>query len=277
MRKNTYKLVLALLLSAAAVSGCRKHEKIDLTGIHSTEAETMAAETTKARETGEKEPEKETEKGTETEAAKETGGSSSLSVRSKIATEKNGKLSVEYPILSGLPTGSPQEKINGLLKTNAIQILKSYELDGEKDSLEVKCRTITLDRNNAVFSFTGTLSADGAAHPQELFYTVSVDLVKGVLRGLSDYADAYTMAGYILSDDCVLEKPAASKEVLSELKAMDIETLTAILENSDFTSQKDGDFPQAFSYENQGVIYMAVPVSHAAGDYAIVRYAPDTK
>ena len=59
---------------------------------------------------------------------------------------------------------------------------------------------------------------NGAAHPSDLFYTTTVDLNKGTLQGLSDYADAYTMAGYILSDDCVLKKPADSKEALEYLK-----------------------------------------------------------
>ena len=36
-------------------------------------------------------------------------------------------------------------------------------------------------------------------------------------------------------------------------------------------------FPQAFSYENEGTIYISVPVSHAIGDFAIVSYTPDTK
>lgn len=275
MKKNRYKLALAILLVTAAISGCKKHEKIDLTGIHTTEAETMAAETSKAEET-ETEPKKETE-----ETKKDNNGgsdaSTALSVRSKIATEKNGKISVEYPILSNLSGGVSQTAMNELLKEKALQIVNGYELDPEKDKLDIKCKVISLDRKKAVISYTGTLSADGAAHPQDIFYTTSVDLAKGALIGLSDYADAYTMAGYILSDDCVLEKPAASKEVLSELKAMDIEVLTGILENCDFSSQKDQDFPQSFSYEIQGVIYMAVPVSHAAGDYAIVRFSPETK
>ena len=44
-----------------------------------------------------------------------------------------------------------------------------------------------------------------------------------------------------------------------------------------FTSVKDGTFPQAFSYEKDGDIYLIVPVSHAAGDYALVKYSPETK
>ena len=44
-----------------------------------------------------------------------------------------------------------------------------------------------------------------------------------------------------------------------------------------FHGGKSGGFPQSFSYENQGVIYMAVPVPHALGDYVIVSYTPDTK
>ena len=31
------------------------------------------------------------------------------------------------------------------------------------------------------------------------------------------------------------------------------------------------------SYEKDGDIYLIVPVSHAAGDYALVKYSPETK
>ena len=118
---------------------------------------------------------------------------------------------------------------------------------------------------------------NGAAHPSDLFYTTTVDLNKGTLQGLSDYADAYTMAGYILSDDCVLNKPADSKEALEYLKTQDLNAMWEILKQCDFTAENLEGFPQSFSYENQGVIYMAVPVPHALGDYVIVSYTPDTK
>ena len=118
---------------------------------------------------------------------------------------------------------------------------------------------------------------NAASYPVNVFYTCTVDLNKEVLLGLSDYADPYTMAGYILSDDCVLEKPSDSKEALESLKTQDINTLWGILKEADFTSETDSRFPESFSYENQGNIYISVPVPHALGDYVIVRFTPDTK
>jgi hypothetical protein len=272
----------AALISSAALSGCKSKEKADLSGIHETVAETMQ-QTGEAKETtaAEIKIEKETEGASEASGdGKGNSASQALSVRSKIATEKNGKISIEYPILSNLPSGSPQDAINALLKVKATQIVTDYELDPEKDTVSIKCNIVSLDRNKVVASYEGYFNFEGSAHPSSVYYTTSVDLSKGILMGLSDYADAYTMAGYILSDDLEIVYPedaAAAKAVKEELQSMDIETLTDILEQCDFSSSNLAGFPQAFSYESQGTIYIAVPVSHAAGDYAIVRFSPETK
>ena len=192
-------------------------------------------------------------------------------------TDSNGKVSIEYPILSNLRDSSKTDAVNELIKTQATRIINDYELDPETDTVAVTCNILSLDRSRAVFTYEGSMMTEGAAHPQALFYTTTVDLDLGTLVGFSDYADAQTMAEYILSDECRLYYPSASDEVLAELKAMDKTALTDILKSCDFTSVSEGTFPQSFSYENQGDIYMVLPVSHALGDYAIVRYTPDTK
>jgi len=284
MRKRFYIFITVTALAAISLSGCKSKEKTDLSGIHSA-AETMTPETM-ADSTSEaaKETEKETTKADETKKEEETeetkkGGSTSsaLSVRSKIATEKTGKVSIEYPILSNLRDTKTEEAVNALIKETALRPVTDNELDSAADTVSVTCKIISLDRNKAVLSFEGSMMVNGAAYPVNLFYTANVDLNKGELIGLSDYADPYTMAGYILSEDLIIAKPSNSKEVREYLQSQDINDLWAILEASDFTSEKADGFPQAFSYENQGSIYMAVPVSHALGDYAIVRFNPDTK
>ena len=168
-------------------------------------------------------------------------------------------------------------KRQALIKEKALQVLTDYQIDPAADTLSVKCTVVSLDKNKAVLTYEGSLMVNGAAHPSDLFYTTTVDLNKGTLQGLSDYADAYTMAGYILSNDCVLKKPADSKEALEYLKTQDLNAMWEILKQCDFTAENLEGFPQSFSYENQGVIYMAVPVPHALGDYVIVSYTPDTK
>lgn len=280
MRKHSYIFAALALGAALSLAGCKSREKLDLTGIHSTEAETLAPASESGA--GEKmtETPKETESPSKEAVSSQTGAQSSaqsLSVRSKIATEKTGKVSIEYPILSNLPAGSPQEAVNALIKEKATQILSDYELDAENDTVSIQCSIISLDRSRAVITYTGSVMRKDAPYATEVFYTTTVDLVKGILVGLSDYADAYTMAGYILSDDCILTKPADSKEVLEYLKSQDINDLWAILRQCDFSADKLEGFPQSFSYENQGSIYMAVPLPHALSDYAIVRFDPDTK
>ncbi|NBJ83533.1 DUF4163 domain-containing protein [bacterium 1XD42-94] len=280
MKKNVYILAAVTVLMIASVSGCKKKEDVDLTGIHTSSAETMSPTT--AAENEKKEPEITiTESSTAAEKGGDkdnTGSSQALSVRSKTATEKNGKTSVEYPVLSNLRDSAMEETVNAVIKEHALRPLTDYELNPETDTLEVTYSIISLDRNKAVIAYEGSFMLDGGAHPVGLFYTTNIDLNKGTLTGLSDYADSYTMAGYILSDDCVVYQPAdSSPEVKAALKEYDIDTLWAILRQCDFSAEGLTGFPQSFSYENQGVIYISVPVSHALGDYVIVSYTPDTK
>lgn len=274
MRKQLTIFAALAILTALSLSGCKNKEKdLDLTGIHSTAAETtpaaetMAAETTTAAETT---AEAETEKaGSDASAA--------LTVRSKIATEKKGKVTIEYPILSNLRDDKITDTVNALIKENAVKILTDYELDPEKDNVTVSCDVISLDRSKAVLSFEGSMKAEGAAHPTAVYYTMTADLSKGTLLGLDDYADPYTMAGYILSEDCIITKASDEKAAREYLSSLDINTLWETLKNCDFTSETSDGFPESFSYVNQGIVYISIPVPHALGDYIIVEFHPEGK
>ena len=270
MRKQIMIVSMLALMAAISITGCKKKETVDLTGIHTTEATTAAetmAPTTAAIVI-------ETEAATE---AADSNSSESLNVRAKIATEKRDSISIEYPVLMNLRNTKDEEMVNALIKEYALQILEAYEIDPTKDNVTLACDVVSLDRNKGVFAFDGSMKTEDSAYPSSLFYTLTVDLSKGVVEGLSDYADPYTMAGYILSDDCIITKASDKKAVKEYFSTLEIKDLWETLKNCDFNSQTSGDFPQAFSYENQGVIYIAVPVPHALGDYAIVEFHPETK
>lgn len=248
MRKQHVLFAALAAAVALSASGCKSREKIDLDTLHTSEAETMASTEAsggdKEKET-EKETQKETEKETE-ETQKGADSSSALSVRSKIATEKQGKTSIEYAVLSNLRDPKMEDAVNALIKEKALQVLTDYQIDPAADTLSVKCTVVSLDKNKAVLTYEGSLMVNGAAHPSDLFYTTTVDLNKGTLQGLSDYADAYTMAGYILSDDCVLKKPADSKEALEYLKTQDLNAMWEILKQCDFTAENLEASPSPF-------------------------------
>ena len=100
----------------------------------------------------EKETQRETEKETE-ETQKGADSSSALSVRSKIATEKQGKTSIEYAVLSNLRDPKMEDTVNSLIKEKALQVLTDYQIDPAADTLSVKCTVVSLDKNKAVLTY----------------------------------------------------------------------------------------------------------------------------
>ena len=269
MRKQIVMFAMFAMMAAVSITGCKKKETVDLTGIHTTEA-TTTAETMAETKAPVKVEIKETE-------AAGSDASAVLSVQAKIATEKNGKTMIEYPILSNLRNADTEDSVNTLIKKYALKLLDVYMINPEKDNVTIACDVLSLDRSSGVFAFTGSMMPEGAAYPTELYYTLTVDLNKGKIKGLSDYADPYTMAGYILSEDCIITKSIDDSVVKDYLSSLDINVLWETLKNCDFNSQNEDGYPQAFSYELQGIIYMAIPVPHALGDYAIVEFHPETK
>ena len=261
-------VVLAGAILAVACSSQETPEKIDLSTIHTTAAETLAPETSsqETAETG--------EESTEAES------SSAQSISYEIAAYTEGdSISIEYPVISGMSDPSSQEKANQLLKDNALSILKAWDTESGGCTIEIQCQVPALSQKRITVLYTGYASQEGAAHPVNQFYTNTVDLSSCKDMGLSDFADPYTMAGYVLSDDVEFDGVNGDQltALLEERSAMDIESYTDIFENADFPFDAENYWPSTFSYEKQGEIYFSIPVSHSLGDYAIVKFTPETK
>lgn len=244
-------------------------DKLDISTIH-TEAptETMApttqAVTTEAPTAAEKTPE---DAGTAT------------SVTATLNTYTSGKVSIQYPIVDKMGDADMQTKVNDLLKSNALSFIKANGVDEAKDTLSVKCEVISVDRKRLTATYTGTYSADGAAHPVNVFYANTVNLSQALDLGFSDFTDAYTMAGYVLSDDVEFAGLSAeeAKAVLEYRSTLTLEGLTETFNNADFPLASADKWPESFSYEKRGTVCFTLPVPHALGDYVIVTFDPSTK
>ena len=292
MKRYTVILTLSLVC-ALSLAGCGKknQDKTDLTSTHTTAAETMSPTTTAAetKETTAADKETTDAAGSETKKDDSKKADSASSVTTSIHTYTTGNISIEYPVVSNLSKAAVQEKINKLLNEHALEFIKAYGVNESKDSLTVKCRVVSADRRRLTAVYTGSYMPDGGAHPVSLFYTNTIDTALGEDMGLTNYADPYTLAGYVLSGDCQFaDADAALEKELMEVKNdTDIETYTEMFRRADFpwkapkTTSKDSDeavkFPEVFSYEEQGTIYVSIPVPHALGDYALIKYTPDTK
>ncbi len=291
MRKYKYIPTICLLTLTAAclAAGCRKREKIDLT---TTEAATAAPETMSpesapaARQTSAAGTMESSQDSSVSGTQSGTQASSAVKkVTARINTYTSGNVSLQYPSVQNLDDEEQTGKVDALLKENALSILNAWGINDTDDTLDVKCQIMSADRNYVTAVYTGTITRKGAAYPANIFYSNTVNIRKISNVKLTDFVDYYTMAGYVLSDDC--EFYNASEELTAELmKAKNektIEQYSELFKNADFPLKNDaggegfGTFPGTFSYEHEGTIFFSIPVSHALGDYAIVKYTPDTK
>lgn len=243
---NTNRKILIGAISAAVIIGggaigyilSQTPEPADLSTIY-TQASTETPKETMPETTA-----------PETTAAETTASSVSTNVTADIETYTSGKISIQYPVVSNMEDTAAQEKVNQHLKDNALSIIKSYELDEEKDTLDVKCKIISVDRRQLTAVYTGDVMIDGGMHPTNLFYTNTLNLNQIQDMGLEDFADAYTMAGYVLSNDVKFSGISAQDEaaILEYRSTQDIDTLTSIFEGADFPLGADGLWPESFSY-----------------------------
>ncbi len=241
----------------------------DLSTIH-TQAETTASQTASQTTAGTESP---------SAAESETVKEASAGIGVQLETYTLGNISIQYPVVNQMDDADKQERVNQLLKTNALSIIRANDLDESKDTLTVKCEIISADRKRLTAVYKGNRMNEAAAYPVSVFYTNTVDLNQVRDLGLSDYTDGYTMAGYVLSDDVeFLGVTQDQKEAFLEYRgSLDLNILTKVFDGADFPLASEETWPESFSYENHGTICFSVPVSHALGDYVIVTFNPSTK
>lgn len=269
MKKRSLVAAALLLAGVCLFTGCKSKNKLDISSSHtSAPAETMAdtaAVTTEAQ----------TKASETTEVPAQSGSAQTSGFTTTLSTYSSGKVSVEYPIVSKMEDSAAEASVNKLLKDNALSVIKANGVDEGKDTLAVKCKVLSIDRKRITAVYTGKL---GASQPVSLFFTNTVDLSKAENVGFSTYADPYTMAGYVMSDDCQLYNLPAetAAKVKEHIKGQSVDYYNTLFKNADFPL-KDSTFPESFSYERQGEIYFSIPVPHTLGDYAIVKFTPETK
>lgn len=277
MRRKTIFLFL-LTASIAATGGCHKKEqdKMDLNSVHTSAAETMASETEDQETTHEETTAPETSADSKNPAA--VSGSSTKLETYHPKDFPSG--SISYPVITHMKDEAKQERINNLLFDNATSICDTLAMD-QLTALNVDCKVISMDSSRITVVYQADYSVKDAAYPGSVFYTNTVDLNQVKSLGINDYSDAYTMAGYLMSDDVrfVDADPELTSALWDYRSEQTIDFFTNILNKADFPL-KTGDssiFPESFSYLSNSTLYFSIPVPHALGDYAIIAYPMDGK
>lgn len=270
--KRTIMLALWVISVTTMLGGCKSKKQgiTDLTSIHTTAAPETLAPTI---------PET-TAPATTAASSKETSAVKGISTT--IETYKSNKISVQYPVVSGMTDSIRQDQVNQLLKDNAISYITLQGVDESKDQLAITCKVISIDRKRIIATYTGTYTKTESAYPVNVFYTSTIDLDQAKNLGLNQFTDGYTMAGYVLSNDCEFYNVSSQlkDELLNYRASKTIEDFTKLFNSADFSTMKSGKdaaFPESFSYTDKGILYFSIPVPHALGDYAIVKFNLDGK
>ena len=262
-----HRVIFAVtLLSVLTIYGCghRNYVTADLSGDDTAGSQqTTALQSTKAviEVQNDTEP-----KSSESDTTKQSGISTALHLY------QDGTVSIEYPSIKQLADGTNLLEVNDLLKQNALEILSGYSIDPAKDHLSVTAKIVAADRKRISVVYTGILSSEGAAHPTNVYYTSVIDLKSAKNIRLTDYVDPKKLAEYVLSKDCQLYDASSelTKAFMDARLNMDLETYTSIFKNADFSGKQTDaksaqSFPESFSYEDQGVILVSIPMAHVLG------------
>lgn len=276
--KYTLTITLLTLGTACLATGCKKkHDKIDMSGSQAAESTVQTAPVPTTAAERETNPDISIEPGIENAQSQGTsagGSATAFSLSVKTDTYQNAGISIQYPVISD---DSVKASINDHLKENALSILKAWEVDEAKDTLNVSCKVLSATKNRITVRYEGSYMPEGGAHPTTVFYTNTVNLSSGSDIGLSYLADPATLASYVLSDNCTF--PEADAETVAAaktfLKEEDASYYTSLFQNADFPFQ--ATFPECFSYEYEGAIYFSLPVPHSLGDSILAVYTPENK
>ena len=271
-RNRTAYLIAIAAFCALSFTGCKKKEPVDMSSLHTTaaaEKETMTVaakeETTAPLEiTPEKKP-------------------SAYQLTIEIKKESIGSSEIEYPVISSMKNEELQEKVNALLKANATAAAAQdsdhiFHVKADVEAINLKRITVTYRGDKT--------RADGSGK-ERVFYSNTVDLEKAANLGLSDFTDPYTIAGYISSGEYKLSDTAGKEDAIRSYLNDANKTTNYYyeqLKNTDFSGSFDSlsaeeaaVWPEIFSYEKQGVIFVSLPVPKSLGDYVIIHYSPDNK
>ena len=275
MRKEKLYIAATIAVCALAFTGCKKREAVDLSSLHTTAAcaKERIPVATAAPDTA-----------PSAESADSSKNNANFTLKSGIKKDTAVKATVEYPVVSNMKDAEKQKQVNALLRTNAMAIADVHP----DQTLSVKATIEAANLKRIVVSYKGELKNPSTSKTENLFYTNTVDLETVQNMRLSDYADAYTVAGYIASGDYKLESVYANEQsVRSYINSSEKTTdyYFKKLQAADFSGGYTADenstpaasWPEIFSYEKQGIVYVSIPLSSELGNYAIIKYSPENK
>ncbi len=176
-------------------------------------------------------------------------------------------IKVSYPQITGLVDANKQEKINELIKKEALEILDYYKDVEEEVSLEIKYNIKWKGTNLLSIQYTGLGNIEGAAYPNNLFYTTNIDMNNYKKIKLTDcinineaFEKKVKEGKYVPWDDELNSAIELIKENINSYSLVDE------FSNADSISKEN--MYNLFSYFTKDSLGISIGILHVIGDHA---------
>ncbi|WP_054941447.1 PdaC/SigV domain-containing protein [Paenibacillus ihuae] len=194
----------------------------------------------------------------------------SYSVETQIIAK--GDITIKYPQIIFIKPNTGQKSINEMIKEEAGKVMRYYDNSAEGLNLEIDYQIQRQDEEMLSIQYAGVGYVEGAAHPNNLFYTTNINLqeeklirLKNVVEINRDFVEKQKAGEFKMAESA----GATKEEILSYLNMYTTEERIERFKNADsldnIGTDKQSDI---FSYFTADFIGISVGVSHATGDHA---------
>lgn len=299
MKRRNIILIVTLSLSLTFVAGCGENKNTGAAGTtqQETNEDTVQSEPeTEAAQTSESSQQDEAE-GTEAVDATEEGQEAQSDYQIEMVSyKKTDLIDISYPKITGWSNTEKQEEWNTYFENTAKEAAGEMAGDtedvnpGANDSVVLTYTVQEQTKDMLSITCQSYYDYEGAAHPSAALTSVNINMKTGEKMTFSDFADPDETAKILFAGKedggsaqgyTVLD---ADGNPSAEITMKDIlefnfiwmepteESLAASLAHFDGDPEDYGtDETTGESYVHDGKVYVIFYVSHAMGDYAVVR------
>lgn len=187
---------------------------------------------------------------------------------------------IAYPVFS-LEDKEFSEKINQKEKEDALRILEYFDVDVEKDMLDITYEIADITKDWISIVYCGSYSRVDAAYPTEVCYTSNLSLKDGSHLRISHMEQPEWLAKRMGQGAyrIIGEEAELIEAVKNQISALTEEELISNLVCADFGTESYESYPGWFSFwstiEEETHISLVIPVPHVLGDYAVLEISSE--
>lgn len=263
LNKGLY--IAILMFSVLLLSGCGQGEVTETD--NENETKTTFEETVTNHEKEEVNVTEE-KSGTNTSSDHSETSDSDVSGEGFLIAKENyteNEISINYPQISNLDDSNLQEKVNDIIKDEALKVLSYYPTLENELNLEIDYEISRNDGDILSIKYSGLGFVKGAAHPNNLFYTTTIKMENGTRLQLPDlvaideiFVNTFKEKGH---------SPQPEYEVV--LKEMSNEDLLKRFNSADSLDHIGTELQtDTFSYLTDDSLGISITVPSALGDHA---------